>query len=165
MKHKHRRIPGHQGGKYDSGNVVICDNSVCDREVAIHPMWHFANWQLYGKIEDYLAWRGLTGMIGKEEIIRQVQAETCRKVGKANKGKNKDNSDIGCFGTEKKKQWWDERPDLKQKRSSSAGKANKKSLWIDPDHPELGAKPAYILAAQQKLRGLPHGPENRVKMS
>jgi hypothetical protein len=36
--------------------------------------------------------------------------------------------------------------------------------YQDPDHPELGAKPAPVLVRMQKSRGYPHGPENRVRV-
>lgn len=107
--HKHRVVPGHRGGEYTEGNVV---------EVTItqHAMWHFAEWKLHGRLEDELAWKGLAGMIQKEEIIQTIQRETCRKVGRANKGKSKANSNIGVFGTEKKLAWWDARPEKKRER-------------------------------------------------
>jgi len=40
--------------------------------------------------------------------------------------------------------------------------ANKK--WYDPDHPELGTTNAGNLVRMQMRRGLPYGPENRVKL-
>jgi hypothetical protein len=36
--------------------------------------------------------------------------------------------------------------------------------WVDPDHPELGAKSAATLTRMQKSRGYPYGPENRVRV-
>jgi hypothetical protein len=36
--------------------------------------------------------------------------------------------------------------------------------WVDPDHPELGAKSAGTLTRMQKSRGYPHGKENRVRI-
>jgi hypothetical protein len=59
------------GGEYVPENVIEVEVSRCDKNVATHPMWHFANWQLWGREEDYLAWRGLSGYLGKEEIIKE----------------------------------------------------------------------------------------------
>ena len=73
MRHKHRILPGHVGGTYVEGNVVSVS-------VTQHTMWHFANWQLWGREEDRLAWRGLAGIVGKEEIIRGISSAN----GKAN---------------------------------------------------------------------------------
>jgi hypothetical protein len=106
-KHKHRVIPGHRGGKYEDGNVV-------ELSITQHAMWHFAEWQLHGHVEDMVAWKGLAGMISKEEAIRLIQQETCRKVGQANKGKKGTN--IGRFGTEKKVAFWNANPELKRQR-------------------------------------------------
>jgi hypothetical protein len=36
--------------------------------------------------------------------------------------------------------------------------------YVDPDHPELGLKPAPVLVRMQKSRGYPHGPDNRVRV-
>jgi hypothetical protein len=38
-------------------------------------------------------------------------------------------------------------------------------LWEDPDHPELGILQAGPLARRQKKWGLPHGPENRRRIT
>jgi hypothetical protein len=37
-------------------------------------------------------------------------------------------------------------------------------LYQDPDHPELGITTAGAIVRKQKARGLPSGPENRVKV-
>ena len=109
-KHKHRILPGHRGGVYIEGNVV-------ELTITQHAMWHFAEWQLHGEVEDMVAWKGLAGMITKEEAIRLIQQETCQKVGQLNRGKTKEAGfKIGVNGTEKKVAWWNERPEKKQER-------------------------------------------------
>jgi general stress protein YciG len=83
MRHKHRILPGHVGGTYVEGNVVTVS-------VTQHAMWHFANWQLWGREEDRLAWRGLAGIIGKDEMVLAAQKlgnknqpiETKREIGR-----------------------------------------------------------------------------------
>jgi hypothetical protein len=37
-------------------------------------------------------------------------------------------------------------------------------LWVDPDHPELGAKSAGTLTRMQRARGYPSGRENRIRV-
>jgi hypothetical protein len=37
--------------------------------------------------------------------------------------------------------------------------------YIDPDHPELGAHNPGVLSQMQRRRGLPHGKDNRVKVT
>lgn len=66
VKHKHHIIPQYEGGSEDPSNLVELTSTQ-------HAMWHFAEWQRKQKKEDYLAWRGLAGMIGKEEIIKELQ--------------------------------------------------------------------------------------------
>jgi hypothetical protein len=36
--------------------------------------------------------------------------------------------------------------------------------WVDPLHPDLGVQNAGNLVRMQKRRGLPHGPQNRVRL-
>jgi hypothetical protein len=52
--------------------------------------------------------------------------------------------------------------------ASKAGKVGGKltgaQKWEDPDHPELGQKPACVLVSMQKRRGHPHGPQNRIRI-
>lgn len=64
MKHKHHIIPKHMGGTDDPSNLV---------EVSIeeHIELHKQLWEQLGNWQDYLAWQGLSGRIGKEEIIRE----------------------------------------------------------------------------------------------
>ena len=72
MTHKHHIIPKHRGGTDDLSNLV-------EVNVTQHAMFHYCNWRLWGDKYDWLAWRGLTGEIGKEEIVRQARLEGSRK--------------------------------------------------------------------------------------
>ena len=78
MKHIHHKIPKHMGGNNDKTNLVTLS-------VEEHAEEHRLLWEKYGKHEDYVAWKCLSGSIGKEEII----SELCRlggiKTGKMNK--------------------------------------------------------------------------------
>lgn len=85
MKHKHRIIPGYEGGDYVEGNVV-------ELTPTQHAMWHYAEWRRKGKEEDLIAWRGLSGLISTEESVRlacklggqkggKVRGEQLRKLG------------------------------------------------------------------------------------
>ena len=53
------------GGEYIEGNVI-------ELSITQHSMWHFANWQLWGRKEDWLAWRGLAGICTKEELVKEL---------------------------------------------------------------------------------------------
>ena len=64
-QHNHRIIPGYGGGKYVEGNVVALT-------VTQHAMWHFAEWVRKGHPYDRLAWKGLAGIVGKEELVAEL---------------------------------------------------------------------------------------------
>ena len=72
--HTHRIVPGHMGGEYSEGNTV-------ELTPIQHSMWHWANYFLYGKEEDRLAARGLSGLIGKEEAVKELLSIAGRKGG------------------------------------------------------------------------------------
>ena len=84
MKHKHHIVPKHAGGTDDSFNIV-------ELTVPEHAEAHKKLWELYGRDEDFVAWQGLSKMIGKEEIIRLVQSNAGKKrmrlYGNPGKGK------------------------------------------------------------------------------
>ena len=65
IKHKHHIIPKHSGGSNDPSNIV-------ELTIEEHAEAHKKLWEQYGKKEDWLAWQGLTGMIGKDEIIKEL---------------------------------------------------------------------------------------------
>jgi hypothetical protein len=94
MKHTHRILPGHMGGGYTKENTIEVEIVACNQTTASHVMWHFANWQLWGKEEDKLAWKGLAGCIGKEEII----AEKCRVGGKISGASMRDSGRLAEIG-------------------------------------------------------------------
>lgn len=90
--HHHRIIPGHLGGTYEPSNVILLT-------IEEHAEVHRKMYEQDGRWQDYVAWQGLSGRIGKEEIIRLViinankgkkhTEETKRKMSIARKGKPK----------------------------------------------------------------------------
>jgi hypothetical protein len=70
------------GGKYTLENVIRVEDTTCDRETASHAMWHFANWQLWNKEEDRLAWKGLSALLGKEEMLQELSSLAGKKGGR-----------------------------------------------------------------------------------
>jgi hypothetical protein len=79
MKHNHHLIPKHLGGTNNPSNIVE------GVSVIRHAMFHFANWQLWGSEGDLIAYRALSGSIGKEEIIEMVLSFAGKKGGIAAK--------------------------------------------------------------------------------
>jgi len=64
--HKHHIIPKHMGGTDDPSNIV-------ELTVEQHAHIHKRLYELYGYWQDKMAWLGLSGHIGKEEIIKMIQ--------------------------------------------------------------------------------------------
>lgn len=62
------------GGTDDPENLI----SLTPEE---HAKAHQYLYEKYGKIEDYLAWKGLEGFIGKEEIIKKIFQENGKRNG------------------------------------------------------------------------------------
>ena len=82
MKHIHHIVPKHMGGTDNPENLV-------ELTVEEHAEAHRKLYEEYGRKEDYLAWKGLSGRIGKEEIIREKLviagkngAATCKELKK-----------------------------------------------------------------------------------
>ena len=65
MKHKHHIIPKHMGGTDDPSNLV-------ELTVEEHAEAHRILFETYGRKEDELAWKGLAGIIGKEELLHEL---------------------------------------------------------------------------------------------
>jgi hypothetical protein len=63
---------------------------------------------------------------------------------------------------------WAMEPEDRRESSAKGGRIGGKNSgaqkWVDPDHRELGEKPACVLVGMQKRRGYPHGKENRVRV-
>ena len=104
MKHKHHIIPKHAGGTDDPSNLI-------ELTVEDHAESHRLLYEQHGRWEDYYAWQGLSGQIGKEELIRSIQSianskpkseETKKKMSIAKKdtGIGEKNSQYGtCWMT------------------------------------------------------------------
>ena len=62
VKHKHHIIPKHMGGTDDDSNLI-------ELTIEEHAEAHRKLYEEHGKTEDKLAWKGLAGLIGKEELM------------------------------------------------------------------------------------------------
>lgn len=74
MKHIHHIIPKHMGGTDDSSNLV-------ELTVQQHAEAHCELFLLYGREEDYIAWRGLAGIIGHEQAVYEQICLAAKKGG------------------------------------------------------------------------------------
>lgn len=74
MKHRHHIEPRHNGGSDDPSNLVLLS-------VEDHAHAHKLLYEQYGREEDFIAWRGLAGIIGKEEIVHELHRLGGRRSG------------------------------------------------------------------------------------
>jgi hypothetical protein len=65
IKHLHHIIPRHAGGSDDPSNLV-------ELTIEEHAEAHRVLYETHGRDEDRWAWLGLSGQIGKDEILRQI---------------------------------------------------------------------------------------------
>jgi hypothetical protein len=86
--------------------------------------------------------------------LSQFSVENGKKVGKENVILGR-----GVFGLSE-----GERKMNASKGGKVGGKSTGSQKWEDPEHPELGQKPACVLVQMQRRRGLPCGRENRVRI-
>lgn len=75
--HKHHIIPRHAGGDDSPSNLVFLT-------IEEHAEAHRILYEQYNRQEDYLAWRGLSGQIGKDEMIREKCSLNSSRPGKRN---------------------------------------------------------------------------------
>jgi hypothetical protein len=78
--HKHHIVPKHMGGTDDPSNLV-------ELTVEEHAEAHRKLYEQYGLWQDKVAWKGLSGMIGKEEIMREISRQNGKINGKRNAGR------------------------------------------------------------------------------
>ena len=76
IKHIHHIIPKHVGGTDEESNLI-------ELTIEEHANAHLKLYQQHGRLEDKLAWMGLSGQIGKDVILREIAM--------AQKGKKKPN--------------------------------------------------------------------------
>jgi hypothetical protein len=74
LKHRHHIIPKHAGGSDEEKNLI-------ELTVEEHAEAHKFLYETYGKHEDYLAWKGLEGIIPKAEIIQELNSLGGKKGG------------------------------------------------------------------------------------
>ena len=84
--HNHHIIPKHMGGSDDPSNLVQVT-------VEQHAQLHKQLWEEFGHWQDEIAWKGLSQMIDKQELISKVISNTHKgkKVSDETRKKMSDN--------------------------------------------------------------------------
>ena len=78
--HKHHIIPRHLRGTCPLLDLIINDKSnLIELTVPEHAEAHKKLYEEYNNEYDRLAWKGLLGIIGKEEIVRLISSENGKK--------------------------------------------------------------------------------------
>ena len=88
--HRHHIIPKHAGGTDEEENLVLLT-------IEEHAEAHRLLFEEYGRPEDYLAWKGLSGCVGKDDwiILRNALRDLSKprpNQSKAMKGRKKSES-------------------------------------------------------------------------
>ena len=128
--HNHHIIPKHLGGTDDPSNLI-------QLTIAEHAAAHKKLYEEHDHWQDKLAWQGLAGMIGKEEIIRQVISNTHKgkttpeetkkkqsaaKMGKLNPMYGTVSPNRGKFGKDNPSYGNKHTPEVKARMSAAAKK-------------------------------------------
>ena len=111
MKHLHHIVPRHMGGTDNPDNLV-------ELTVEEHAEAHRKLYEEFGKQEDYIAWKGLTGHMGKEEIIKELLS----LAGKKGSSSCRDSQKGTCFNPELLKT-------NQLKGAKARGLKNKGAIW------------------------------------
>ena len=118
--HKHRVVPGHAGGKYEKGNIILCPPE-------IHAYLHRIRYGKYGDEYDKIAADCLRGLVGKEELRIKVQREAMRKW----RDNNPDKVVAVCEAmNEGFKRWYEDNPQAAE-ISRANGSVNAQPISID----------------------------------
>jgi hypothetical protein len=107
---KHHIIPKYMGGSDDFENLVTVSRTC-------HTMFHYCNWRLWNNKEDYVAYKGLSSQISKQDIIKVTAS-----IGGKKCYKNK----TGLFSLTEK-----EKKQASSKGGKKAGKYMSQSMWIN----------------------------------
>ena len=81
MKHKHHIIPKHIGGSDDQSNLV-------ELNIDEHAEAHRLLFQQYGRWQDKIAWKTLSGQITQAEAIKESQKNSDKSWMKTEEGRD-----------------------------------------------------------------------------
>ena len=70
--HKHHIIPKHMGGSDDPSNLIKLT-------IEDHAKAHLKLYEEHGRYQDLMAWKGLSGIIPKQELVRELQSRASKE--------------------------------------------------------------------------------------
>lgn len=128
--HKHHIIPKHMGGTDNPENLL-------ELTVEQHAEAHRILYEKYGRIQDKLAWQGLSGMISNQEIIYTLLSEGRKGSLNPQWGKSAPNRGVkrpGVGGRKKGTKWSaQERLIKEQLHKSKEHREKMQKVWNDPE--------------------------------
>ena len=72
--HRHHIVPKHAGGTNDESNLTA------PITVGQHAEEHRKLWEQHGRYQDFLAWKALSGFIGKEVVLELARLHRLKEV-------------------------------------------------------------------------------------
>jgi hypothetical protein len=75
MRWKHHKLPRHAGGTDAASNIEVLDT-------ASHAEAHRRLFLKHGRLQDKIAWLGIAGLIGREEIFKRASLLGARWKGR-----------------------------------------------------------------------------------
>ena len=99
LTHKHHIIPKYMGGTDEPENIVKVT-------VTQHAMFHFCNYQLWGNIEDRIAWRGLAGLSTRDDLLKELFTEFGRRSHEKYRKNIEENPELEEEYMRKRKETW-----------------------------------------------------------
>lgn len=140
MKHKHHIVPKHMGGSDESSNII-------ELSITEHAEAHKLLYNKYGHWQDYVAWKGLEGLLSKEDILKIMYSE---RIGEKNPMYGKP-----CYYkmTEKQKSDW-------KRKISETSKGKKQSVEHIKKRTESRLKNPKIYGKKPWNKGMLLGPQS-----
>jgi hypothetical protein len=154
MLHTHRIVPGHIGGTYEPDNTI-------QLTVEQHAEAHRVLWEQFGRKEDFVAWKSLSGQISNQER----QAELCHMGGKWHLGKIR--SDKTRQNISKSLKGKTKSIETRKKMSEAAKLhiGEKNNFYGKTHSPESGLKMSRSRLGNTNCVGRIYSPETLHKMS
>ena len=97
VTHVHHIVPKYMGGSNDPSNLI-------ELTIEEHAEAHKKLWEEHGNWQDLIAWKGLSGQIGYEEVLAEVYHYAGKKGGSA-KGHKFSDEGRRKLKIARKKQW------------------------------------------------------------
>jgi hypothetical protein len=144
------------GGTDDESNLIR------DISLTRHAMFHFTNWQLWGKPEDLLAWKGLAGQKTKEEILLEILSLAGKKGSRVTNSRHAEAKkewgrwggkngprDVKVANGKNLQEWHRKNPELHALADARRAEACRKTVKIrDVDTGETAVFPSVKAAAE-----------------